>query len=144
MLWSSSPSLVQRLLVRCSNSSPPTAIRCTSSIIATRRCISSSTSSSSSSPISDSSPPHPPHLHPPRFIDFPDVRRDDDDMDTTAAEATALSRVVSIETANQRQLTKHKINVAIKKFQKHRSDTGSAAVQSNTPYLTSMHAWIDR
>jgi small subunit ribosomal protein S15 len=36
---------------------------------------------------------------------------------------------LSLRTANQSELTKHKIGLAIEKFKSHTSDTGSAAVQ---------------
>ena len=40
-----------------------------------------------------------------------------------------LEGVFSLATANQNEVTKHKISLAVAKYRKHRSDTGSAAVQ---------------
>jgi len=36
---------------------------------------------------------------------------------------------LSLATANQQQITKHKIGLALKKFQSHATDSGSASVQ---------------
>lgn len=39
-------------------------------------------------------------------------------------------KVASLETANQKKITQHNIQEAIKKFQIHKSDTGSPSAQS--------------
>jgi hypothetical protein len=50
------------------------------------------------------------------------------DMPQTAQ--NEISIPISLSTANQREMTKFKVNQAVNKFQKHAGDTGSAAVQS--------------
>lgn len=46
------------------------------------------------------------------------------------------SMPISTSTANQSEITKLKVNSAVKRFQKHDGDTGSAAVQSKfIPYI---------
>lgn len=40
-----------------------------------------------------------------------------------------LQPIMDLATANQKQITRHKIHTAIKKHQKHQLDTGSSAVQ---------------
>lgn len=41
-----------------------------------------------------------------------------------------IERSISLDTANSKELCKHKIGLAVKKFQIHKSDTGSPSVQS--------------
>lgn len=41
-----------------------------------------------------------------------------------------IEKSISLDTASSKELCKHKIGLAVKKFQSHKSDTGSASVQS--------------
>lgn len=41
-----------------------------------------------------------------------------------------ISKVVSLDTANRKEILNHNISLAIDKFKHHKSDTGSASVQS--------------
>jgi small subunit ribosomal protein S15 len=52
-------------------------------------------------------------------------------LDSIASERihAAVEPIMSLATANQDQITNHKIHVAIRKFQVHRIDTGSSGVQ---------------
>jgi hypothetical protein len=46
-----------------------------------------------------------------------------------------IEKTVCLGTANSKEIYQHKVGVAVKKFQIHKSDTGSASVQSK--FLTS-------
>lgn len=47
-----------------------------------------------------------------------------------------IEPVISLTTANNKQALQHKIGVAVNKFQMHKSDTGSASVQSTLLYIS--------
>lgn len=51
------------------------------------------------------------------------------EFDGTNNANSIISLPLSMSTANQQQITAYKVNQAVKKFQKHDGDTGSAAVQ---------------
>lgn len=43
-----------------------------------------------------------------------------------------VEKVVSLETANQKQIIRHNVQQAIQKFQRHKTDTGSPPAQSTS------------
>jgi hypothetical protein len=44
-----------------------------------------------------------------------------------------IEKTVTLGTANSKEIYQHKVGLAVKKFQIHKSDTGSASVQSRFP-----------
>jgi ribosomal protein S15P/S13E len=46
-----------------------------------------------------------------------------------------IEKTVTLGTANSKEIYQHKVGLAVKKFQIHKSDTGSASVQSRSPVV---------